>query len=167
MKPYLQHIDRSTTGRYDVTPLFADARAFEQLVSDLAGQAAGHNFDLVAGIDALGFILGAALAGRMGKGFLAIRKGGKLPGRKITGSFTDYTGQQKSLEIRADALRPGVRVLLVDEWIETGAQVSAAAELVERLGGVVAAIATINCDDNDKTRAIALKYPVFSADRVP
>ena len=75
-----------------------------------------------------------------------------------TAEFVDYTGQRKSLELRAGALKPGTRVLVVDEWIETGAQVKAAIELIERQGGVVAGVATINVDVNDNTRVLIERY---------
>ncbi len=80
MKKYLSLIDRETPGnRYDVTPIFTDPEAFKQMVSDLYTPFLDSEIDLIAGIDALGFILGSALAQHTGKGFLPIRKGGKLP----------------------------------------------------------------------------------------
>lgn len=128
---YLRRIDTQTLGRrYDVTPLFADYESFAELVRDLAEPFQDASLDLVAGIDALGFILGAALALKLRKGFLPIRKGGKLPVPTDAVEFVDYSGERKALEVRRDALRPGMRVLVVDEWIETGAQVSAAIELI-------------------------------------
>ena len=162
MKPYLERIDRRTEGpRCDVTPLFGDREAFASLVGDLLAQIDGVAFDVVAGIDALGFILGTAIAVRTGKAFVPVRKGGKLPGAKISQEFVDYTGMPKALEMRPDALRPGAAVLLVDEWIETGAQVRAAARLIEQQGAKVAAIATINLDSNERTRPLQEKYRVF------
>jgi len=119
-RTYLALIDRKTSGnRCDVTPLFADYVAFSALVEPLA-------FEVVVGIDALGFILGAVLALRTHVGFVPVRKGGKLPGAVDSAECVDYTGQPKTLELRRDALEPGTRVLLVDEWIETGVQVGAA-----------------------------------------
>ena len=144
---YLRLIDRDTTGRRcDVTPLFADPEAFSQLLGDLIRQFAGTEFDRVAAVDALGFILGTGLALRMGKGLIVVRKGGKLPVPADVAEFVDYTGQPKSLELRPDAVVRGSRVLLVDEWVETGAQVRAAISLIERRGGVVAGVASINID---------------------
>lgn len=163
-KPYLNRIDFDTPGpRCDVTPLFADYAAFSALLDDIEGAFARVNFDCVAGIDALGFILGAALALRMRKGFIPIRKGGKLPVPADRVSFVDYTGSEKSLELRSDALKVGTRVLVVDEWIETGAQVNAAIRLIEGQGGVVAGIATINLDDNPATRRLRETYRCYSA----
>jgi len=159
MDNYLQLIDTHTQGRrYDVTPLFADAQAFSALVEDLIHPFAEIEFDCVAGIDALGFILGTAMAFRLKKGFVPIRKGGKLPVPSDTAEFVDYTGQKKSLELRVGALQEGTRVLVVDEWIETGAQVQGAIELLEKQGSVVIGIATINIDDNACTRMLRDKY---------
>lgn len=159
MKEYLRLIDTQTPGpRCDVTPLFAEPRAFAQLVDDLAAPFAAAPIDYVAGIDALGFILGAALARRLDKGFIPIRKGGKLPVAVISAAFVDYSGQEKVLELRQDLLRPGDRVLLVDEWIETGAQAQTAVHLIERAGGHVAGIAAINIDDNPGAMRLRQNY---------
>ena len=163
MRDYLDLIDTTTDGsRYDVTPLFGDYEAFSALVDDLVGMCATVAFDCVAGIDALGFILGTAIAMRIEKGFVPIRKGGKLPVPSDTAYFVDYTGHEKSLEIRKDALEPGCRVLLVDEWVETGAQVKAAIQLLERQGATIAVIATINVDDNEFTRSLRNRYEFVS-----
>ncbi|HKV82913.1 MAG TPA: phosphoribosyltransferase family protein [Ktedonobacterales bacterium] len=164
MKPrdYLSLIDTHTSGlRYDVTPLFADAAAFAAAVDDLLALVGETPYDLVAGVDALGFILGAALALRAGKGFVPVRKGGKLPVAVETVEFVDYSGTRKALELRRDAIAPGVRVLVVDEWIETGAQIGAAIRLIKGCGGVVVGVATIHVDDNERTRQITARYPVF------
>ncbi len=159
MTSYLHLIDTNTHGpRYDVTPLFADYEAFTALVEDLGRSLDASDFDVVAGIDALGFILGTALALRFQKGFVPIRKGGKLPGEVDTCHFIDYTGQEKSLELRIDAIKQGTRVLIVDEWIETGAQVKAAIQLIEGQGGVIAGIASISLDTNDATRPLLERY---------
>uniref|UniRef100_A0A8C3NG04 adenine phosphoribosyltransferase n=1 Tax=Geospiza parvula TaxID=87175 RepID=A0A8C3NG04_GEOPR len=94
-----------------------------------------HAIDMVAGIDAMGFILAAAT---LRKGFLAIRKAGHLCVQTEAQPYSDYSGQQKLMELRTDAISPGLRILLVDQWVETGGTMRAAIELVERLGGVVA-----------------------------
>jgi adenine phosphoribosyltransferase len=153
MADYLDLIDDTTGGpRADVTPIFADRDAFAALVRDLAGQLENAPVDLVAGIDALGFILGTALALHLGRGFVPVRKAGKLPGPAHHASLVDYTGQEKALALRVGAVWPGARVLLVDEWIETGAQARAAIELIEGQGGIVAGVAAINIDWNEPTR---------------
>jgi adenine phosphoribosyltransferase len=159
MKDYLGLIDIHTQGRRnDVTPLFADPVAFSELVTDLAAPFDPAGIDLVAGIDALGFILATAIAIRLGKGLIPIRKGGKLPVQVDKVEFIDYSGQLKLLEMRSGSLQPGTRVLLVDEWIETGAQAKAAIELIEHQGGIVAGIAAINIDINNNTIALLEKY---------
>lgn len=160
---YLQRIDTHTPpgSRYDVTPLFSDYHAFSALLDDLLELVSGVSFDVVVGIDALGFILGAGLALRAGVGFVPIRKGGKLPGDADAVECVDYTGQRKTLELRRDAIAAGVRALIVDEWVETGAQVSAAIQLLEARDAVVAGIATIQMDTNERTAALAARYPCF------
>jgi len=168
MKSYLRLIDTNTLGpRYDVTPLFAEYESFSALVADLLADFAGVEFDCVAGIDALGFILGTAMAIEAQKGFVPIRKGGKLPVKSDSVSFVDYTGTRKSLELRAEAIEPGTRMLVVDEWIETGAQVGAAVELIEGQGGGVVGIATINMDDNAATHLLREKYDCRTACGAP
>ena len=162
---YLGLIDHDTDGRRaDVTPLFSDAGAFRALVVDLLSLARPTLFTVVAGIDALGFVIGAAVAGEAGTGFVAIRKGGKLPVAVDSVSFDDYDGVSKSLELRRDAFHPGDRVLIVDEWIETGTQVLGAAALVVGQGARVAAIATIHCDQQG-LEALAGKYLVLTLER--
>lgn len=160
MKNYLQLIDTHTSGpRCDVTPLFANPSAFAQLIRDLSAPYESASFDYVAGIDALGFILGAAVALHLNKGFVPIRKGGKLPVAVITADFVDYSGQQKVPEIRKGLIKPGDQVLLVDEWIETGAQAQAAIDLIEKEGGKVMGIAAINIDRNPATIRLCEKTP--------
>lgn len=159
MKSYLHLIDTQTIGpRCDVTPLFADPAAFAQLIADLSEPFAAVPLDYVAAIDALGFVLGGAMALRIGTGFIPIRKRGKLPVATRAVEFVDYSGLAKGLEIRRGLLQPGDRVLLVDEWIETGAQAQAAIRLIEQEGGVVAGIATINIDDNPLPADLCRRY---------
>jgi len=157
---YLALIDRSRTQykRTDVTPIFADREAFAAMTEDLAAPFLDQNIAQVAGLDALGFIVGTALALRLGAGFIPIRKGGKLPVDHDRQEVTDYSGAPKILELRAAPFAAGTRILLADEWIETGAQVRAAIALLERAGGVVAGIATIGLRRNEKTAALLQKY---------
>jgi len=116
MKGYLSLIDTSTPGpRYDVMPLFADREAFAQLADDLAKPFLGSDIDAVVAIAALGFVLGTAIAERLGVGLVRARKGGKLPVETIRETFVDYTGEEKALELRPDAPKPGAAVLIVDE----------------------------------------------------
>jgi len=163
MKAYLRRIDTNTAGnRNDVTPLFADRDGFKLLVEDLAQPFMCADIDAVVAIDALGFILGTAIAEHLGVGLVSARKGGKLPVPTERVEFVDYSEARKALEMRRDALRPGMNVLVVDEWVETGAQVAAAIELTERLGGRIAGIATISMDRNPATDALRREYTVHT-----
>jgi len=131
-------------------------------MADLAEPFRTARIDCVACIDALGFILGAAVAGILGAGVVPIRKGGKLPVATEGVDFRDYSGEVKRLEIRPGIVRPGARILLIDEWIETGAQIGAAAELIEGQGGAIIAVATIRMDSNQRIEEIRKRYPVHT-----
>lgn len=157
---YLALIDRSKLHykRSDVTPIFADPAAFAALVGDLVAPFRDAGVQRVVGTDALGFIVGTAAALRLGVGFVPVRKGGKLPVKKETAFFRDYSNEEKSLELRANPWPAGTRVLLIDEWIETGTQARAAAELVERAGGVIAGIAAIAFRRNERTAPLWARY---------
>ncbi len=166
MWSYLKLVDTSTSGaRYDVTPVFGDFRAFSSLLDDFLELTRDIDFDTVVAIDALGFILGTGIAVRAEKPLVPIRKGGKLPTAVYRVELVDYTGEEKSLEIRADALDPSDRVLIVDEWVETGAQVRAAVELVERRGATVAAIVAINVDKSEEVEHLRDNYVMLSITR--
>ncbi|NXQ62994.1 APT1 phosphoribosyltransferase, partial [Anthoscopus minutus] len=122
----------------DPSRLYCHPQGLQDCVADLLQPFQGDVIDMVAGIDAMGFILGAAAAATLQKGFLAIRKAGHLCVQTVAQPYTDYSGRDKVLEVRTDAISPGLRILLVDQWVETGGTMRAAIELVERLGGVVA-----------------------------
>ncbi|NXU99413.1 APT1 phosphoribosyltransferase, partial [Cettia cetti] len=123
----------------DPSRLYCHPQGLQDCVADLLQPFQGDAIDMVAGIDAMGFILGAAAAATLQKGFLAIRKAGHLCVQTVAQPYTDYSGREKVMEVRTDAISPGLRILLVDQWVETGGTMRAAIELVERLGGVVAA----------------------------
>ena len=125
----------------DLTPVLADPLGLESIVTALTHDC--HGIDLVAGIDARGFLLGGAVAGELGVGVLAVRKGGKLPPPVHTVTYALEYGSA-SLEIPADGLDiAGNRVLLVDDVLATGGTVVAAADLIRRAGADVVAIAVI------------------------
>ncbi len=150
---YDKYIGKDTILRSDVTPLFEDPKVFSNLVSDLVKPLRGLKIDKVVAIDALGFVLGTAMAQKLGKGMVLARKGGKLPYEKsqiIRQAFTDYTKKRKALEMKKSSIKKGDKVIIVDEWIETGAQVRAVIKIVEKLGGRVVGISTICCDDKAK-----------------
>ena len=121
----------------DLTPLFADPAAFGQVLDLLAERHDG--VDVVAGVEARGFIIGAPLAQRMGVGFVPIRKKGKLPGDVVSASY-DLEYGSATIEVQTDAVTPGVNVLVVDDVLATGGTAVAACELIEKVGGRVACL---------------------------
>ena len=157
---YLSLIDRSKLHykRSDVTPIFAEPAAFAALVDDLVEPWRSEKIERVVGTDALGFVVGTAIALKLGVGFVPVRKGGKLPVAKESTRFNDYSGAEKVFELRANPWPAGTRVVLTDEWIETGGTAQAAVELIERAGGVVVGIAAIAFRKNDKTAPLWAKY---------
>jgi adenine phosphoribosyltransferase len=124
----------------DVTGIFADAAAFRAAVAALAGAYRGEHVDVVAGIESRGFVLGAAIAYALDAGFVFVRKQGKLPAAVISQAYSLEYGEAV-LEMHADAITPGQRVLVVDDLLATGGTAAATVSLVERLGGIVTGIA--------------------------
>jgi adenine phosphoribosyltransferase len=121
----------------DITPLMADPDALELAVQGLAQHARPLQVDCVLAAEARGFLLGPALALRLGAGFALARKPGKLPHRTIAAEYELEYGSDR-LELHADALAPGSRVLVHDDLLATGGTARALCELVERSGGTVA-----------------------------
>ncbi len=120
----------------DIMPLLADGEALRAAVDELAEWAAPRRPDVVLGAEARGFILGAALAYRLGCGFVAARKPGKLPWRTVAAKYALEYGFD-SLEVHADAIVAGQRVVIHDDVLATGGTSKATVELVEQLGGEV------------------------------
>ncbi len=119
----------------DVTTLFGDADGFRAAVDAMVEHYRPADIDLVAGIEARGFILGGAVAHQLGKGFVPIRKKGKLPWKTIGQEYTLEYGVD-IIEMHEDAVRPGQNVLIVDDLIATGGTAEAAALLIKRSGGI-------------------------------
>ena len=142
----------------DPSTLYINAAIFRAVVDDLVAPFDAADVDVVAGFDAMGFVLGSAIAVRLGKGFLTLRKAGKLPVESDTVEFVNYSGRAQEMEMRTPAFRPGTRVLLVDQWVETGGTMDAGVRLVEGQGGVVAGIATVCIEENERTRAFRERY---------
>jgi adenine phosphoribosyltransferase len=124
----------------DIMPLLEDAAALREAVEQLAAFGEPKRPDLVLGAEARGFILGGALAYRLGCGFIAARKPGKLPWRTISVEYALEYGKD-ALELHDDAISPGTRVLVHDDLLATGGTAKAKADLVQRLGGVVVGVA--------------------------
>src|SRR5271169_7151681 len=119
---------------YDLTTLLKNAGAFHSLVDELCGHYAGQKVDAVVGIEARGFILAPALAYRLGAGFVPVRKPKKLPSKTVSVTYQLEYGSD-SLEIHADAVKPGQHVLLCDDLLATGGTAAAAIKLIRELGG--------------------------------
>ena len=120
----------------DVTTLFADARGFRMAVDQILHAYAGTRIDKVVGLEARGFILGGAVAHQLSTGFVPIRKKGKLPGTVISEAYQLEYGEA-IMEIHDDALKPGEKVLIVDDLLATGGTAAAAITLCKRLGAEV------------------------------
>jgi adenine phosphoribosyltransferase len=126
----------------DIMPLLADATALHQCVDDLAEWAEPRDVDIVVGAEARGFILGAAMAYRLGCGFVAARKPGKLPFLTVGAKYALEYGFD-ALEMHVDALIKGARVLIHDDLLATGGTARAKIELVEQLGARVVGLAFV------------------------
>jgi len=126
----------------DITPLLSNGPLFKQAIDLLADRYRSQAVDTVLGIESRGFIIGAALAYRLGAGFCIVRKPGKLPYDTHSASYQLEYGSD-TLEIHRDAIRPRARVLIADDLIATGGTAAAAAALVSKLGGEVVECAFI------------------------
>jgi len=139
----------------DVTTLFQDATAFRATIDLLAAPLAGRSIDVVAAVDARGFILGGVLAYKLGRPFALVRKKGKLPFKTVAADYTLEYGTG-TIEVHADACRPGDRVVIVDDLIATGGTLLAAAQLFRGLGGeVVGVTAVIDLPELGGSRRLA------------
>ncbi len=147
----------------DPTSIYINAAAFEDLLDDLIADLEGVEFDVVGGCDAMGFVLGAGIAARTGRGFLPVRKAGKLCVDTDRVSFTNYSGRTQDMEMRLPAFAPGTRVLLADQWIQTGGTMEAAIALVERQNGIVAGLVSIAMETCPATQGFLARFPVVTA----
>jgi adenine phosphoribosyltransferase len=123
----------------DITPILADAELFRDSIRLLCDSARDVKVDKVVGLDARGFIFAAAVADRLGTGFVPIRKKGKLPWKTFESSYTLEYGQS-TLQIHQDAVKPGESILLVDDLLATGGTAAAAIELLGTLGAQIIGI---------------------------
>lgn len=125
---------------YDVTTLLRDPDGFRDTIDAMAAPYEKGSIDLIAGIESRGFILGAAMADRLGAGFVPIRKKGKLPGSTLRESYALEYGTD-SLEVHDDAIQKGQRVLVVDDLLATGGTAEAVLKLMRRVGADVRGLA--------------------------
>src|SRR6478609_10678744 len=126
----------------DITPVLADAKLFRESISLLCETAGGAKIDKVVGIDARGFIFAAAVADRLGAGFVPVRKKGKLPWKTRQTAYSLEYGEAV-VELHEDAVLPGESVLLVDDLLATGGTAAAAVKLLDELGANLVAIAVL------------------------
>lgn len=127
---------------YDISTLLAHPQAWHSCVEQLAEVVAPWKPDVLVGIESRGFLTAAPLALELGMGFVMVRKQGKLPGETIRHVYELEYGTD-TVEIQADAVEPGQRVVILDDLMATGGTMSAAVELVQKVGGVVAGVACI------------------------
>lgn len=146
---------------YDITTLLKDPGGFAQLIDAFASHYIAKDIDVVLGTEARGFIFAPAIAYRLNAGFVPVRKPKKLPAETAKVSY-DLEYGSDSLEIHLDAVKPGQRVLLVDDLLATGGTMAATVKLVEQLGGIVAGIAFAIELDFLKGRSKLEGYDVYS-----
>lgn len=138
----------------DITPVLQDPRAFRVLIDLFVYRYMGQRLDLIAGVDARGFIVGSVLAYELNLGFIPVRKKGKLPFRTVSEDYSLEYGNA-AVEIHTDSVRPGQRVLLIDDLIATGGTMVAASRLLQRLGAnTVEAAAIIDLPDLGGSQAV-------------
>lgn len=125
---------------YDITTLLQDAAGFRAAIDGMALPFLDQAIDIVVGIESRGFIFGAAVADRIGSGFIPVRKPGKLPSKTVRATYALEYGTD-ALEMHEDAIRRGQRVLIVDDLLATGGTARATTELVKGMGGEVHALA--------------------------
>ncbi|GAA2867034.1 adenine phosphoribosyltransferase [Actinoplanes cyaneus] len=126
----------------DLMPLFADGEVFRRVIDGIVTHHGSDSFDVVAGVEARGFVLAAAIAYATGKGLVPIRKAGKLPRKALSASYALEYGEA-TLEVHEDAFIAGQRVLVADDVLATGGTAAAAMELVERAGGTVSGFSVL------------------------
>ena len=126
----------------DITPVLQDPQSFRVLIDCFVERFMNDNIDVVAGIDARGFIIGSVIAYELNRGFVPIRKKGKLPFETVAPEYSLEYGSA-TLEMHTDAILPGQRVLLVDDLVATGGTLLAATQLVTRLGGELVSVAAV------------------------
>jgi len=146
---------------YDITTILESPEAFKHCVDTFANHYRDKMIDVIVGIEARGFIFGAALAYALGKPFSIVRKPGKLPSKTVFEEYELEYGTDK-IEMHEDTIKPGQNVLLVDDLLATGGTIKATANLVERVGGVVAGMCFVVELDFLKGREKLANYDLLS-----
>ncbi|MFC2024969.1 adenine phosphoribosyltransferase [Chloroflexota bacterium] len=145
----------------DITPLLKEGRAFKEAIDEISNQYLSKRIDIVVSAEARGFIMGSAIAYRLQAGIVPVRKKGKLPWTCHECTYELEYGTD-TFEIHQDAIKPGDRVLIVDDLLATGGTVGAVIDLVERMKGQIVAIAFLIELTFLKGRKQLKDYPVFS-----
>ena len=145
----------------DITTLIGDSRQFKKVIDALAERYADKKIDAVLAVESRGFIFGGALAYKLGAGFVPVRKKGKLPYKTYQVSYSLEYGED-SLEIHQDAIKPGARVLLIDDLLATGGTLNAVTDFVKKLKGEITEIAFIVELKDLKGRSKLKDFPVYS-----
>ncbi|MBR2531719.1 MAG: adenine phosphoribosyltransferase [Lachnospiraceae bacterium] len=146
----------------DITSILQDAEGLKLAIDSLQKALEGVEFDVIAGTESRGFIFGMPIAYNLGKPFVPIRKKGKLPRETIEETY-DLEYGTATIEVHKDAIRPGQKVVIVDDLIATGGTMVAGAKLIERLGGEVVKLLFVMELAGLKGREKLAKYDVFSA----
>ena len=148
----------------DITPLLADPKALAAAIDALCDGFTGASVDYVAAVEARGFIFGAAVAKKLGAGFVPIRKKGKLPFKTETVTYGLEYGTD-TLQVHSDAVKKGAKVLMVDDLLATGGTMAAACKLIEKIGGQIVGISfLIELDDlagREKLNGYKIKTVLF------
>ncbi len=150
----------------DITPLLQDAVAFQFTIDQLAASYLGADLDIVAGIESRGFIFAAPLAYHLGLPLAPVRKPGKLPAARMSVEYELEYGEGQ-LDIHRDAVRPGQKVLVVDDLLATGGTARAAIQLLEMLGAKIAGLAFLVELEGLGGRQLLSGYPISSLIRYP
>ena len=145
----------------DITPLMANGEVFKQACAELTDFAKGLQIDVVVGPESRGFIFGCPISQNLNVGFIPVRKPNKLPRETVSVSYSLEYGTN-TLCMHKDSIKPGQRVLIVDDLLATGGTIKAAIELVESLGGIVAGICFLIELEDLKGRELLKDYNVMS-----
>lgn len=158
---YNDQINKNTKRKYDFTPVLQNYQSLVKLTKDMSYPFKKIKVEKVIGLESLGFLIGPLIANELKCGFVPIRKLGKLPTKqnlKKTIKFIDYSKEHKGFEINKFAIKKGDKVLIVDDWIETGSQIKATIKLLERLDAKVIGISAFSSEENENTKILFEKY---------
>lgn len=158
MTTALKRLIRPGKTASDITPLLADAAAFHAVIVQLTHLARAVSCSRVVCIEGKGFLIGAPVARKLGVGLVPIRPPDKLQQEYFAQIFTDYSGHAKTLGIHRDGLTPDDSVIIIDDWVETGATLKAAIALVEQSGARVAAILALMDSSTSELKSSLARY---------